>query len=94
MRSKVLAWEPVTNTNVDTPDGNWDNGAFTASRADYFLVGERRSGRDGDILAGYVALKGISRQEKSERQEWVSLHSLWASAVSVGFAFYAGWLYP
>lgn len=47
----------------------------------------------GAIAAGYVGLKGISREEKTKDPIYVSLHSIWGSGVSIAFAVFAGWLF-
>lgn len=45
------------------------------------------------ILAAYVGLKSISREQKTETQTWVSIHAIWGSGVSMAFAAFAGWLF-
>lgn len=58
-----------------------------------FLVSKGQYTALVTLGAAYIGLKGISREEKTDRQIFVSLHSLWWSGVSIAFAVFAGWLF-
>ena len=45
------------------------------------------------ITIAYVGLKGFAREERAEGQFSVSMHTLWGTGVSIGFAVFGGWLF-
>ena len=49
----------------------------------------------GAICAGYVALKQVKRMQSTRESEKVavSIHSIWASGVSLAFAVAGGWMF-
>ena len=47
----------------------------------------------GAICAVYIGLKAIKRVQITDKITIASLHSIWGSGVSLGFAVFAGWLF-
>ncbi len=45
------------------------------------------------IFGIYIGVKQFSREERTTRPEYVSLHAIWGSGVSLGFAALAGWVF-
>ena len=57
------------------------------------LIRVDQLGAAGAIFVAYVVLKSIKRMQAQQVAINVSIHSIWGSGVSVGFAVLAGWMF-